>query len=162
MGAFAYIVNKVLLLQCGLMFGSDFSPASWEVVRRIIEQLAETLFDDKTLVAKHRKYLDRLQWQGGLGSKKAKFVTATRDTINRGVLDAAGQPVKTPHDMFVDDMVYADVFEQARTRVEQAAAPALRLCLTCWAPPTSPAAKIPSHGTSLRICQLAGSVAFLG
>ena len=62
MGAFSYIVDKVLLLQCGLTFGSEFSPASWEVVRRIIEQLAGTLFDDKTLVAKHRKYLDRLQW----------------------------------------------------------------------------------------------------
>ena len=28
MGAFSYIINDLLFLQCGLTFGSDFSPAS--------------------------------------------------------------------------------------------------------------------------------------
>ena len=61
MGAFSYILGDYLFLQCGLTFGADFSPASWEVIRQIVEQLAEGLFTDKTLPAKHRKYLDRLR-----------------------------------------------------------------------------------------------------
>ena len=49
MGAFSYIIGDFLFLQCALTFGSDFSPASWEVVRRIAEALSEALFDDDTL-----------------------------------------------------------------------------------------------------------------
>ena len=52
MGAFSYILGDFMFLQCGLTFGSDFSPANWEVVRRIAEQLAEAFFEDKSLVKK--------------------------------------------------------------------------------------------------------------
>ena len=122
MGAFAFIIVKLLLLQCGLSFGSDFSPASWEPVRRVIEALAEALFSDKTLCIKHRKYLDRMKWQRSLGSEKAKFTVATPDDMNKGVLDANGEAVNTPQDMFVDDLVYADVCGVVHQRMEQAAA----------------------------------------
>ena len=122
MGAFAFIIDKLLLLQCGLTFGSDFSPASWEPVRRVIEALAEKLFSDETLCTKHRKYLDRMKWQRSLGSPKAQFTAATPDDINKGVLDANGQDVNTPQDMFVDDLVYADIFGVVHQRMEQAAA----------------------------------------
>ena len=60
-GAFSYILGEYLFIQCSLTFGSDFSPANWEVIRRIAEQLAESLFADKSLREKHRQYLDRLQ-----------------------------------------------------------------------------------------------------
>ena len=78
MGAFSYILGNYLFLQCGLTFGSDFSPANWEVVRRIAEQLAESLFSDTSLRQKHRKYLDRLVWKKDLGSKGAKFTNAKK------------------------------------------------------------------------------------
>ena len=103
MGAFSYILGDFLFLQCGLTFGSDFSPANWEVVRRIAEQLAEAYFDDKSLRQKHRKYLDKLRWQKNLGNKKAKFVPAKCCTQNKGVLDDNGNPVNTPHKFYVDD-----------------------------------------------------------
>ena len=60
MGAFSYILGDFLFLQCGLTFGSDFSPANWEVMRRIAEQLAEAFFEDKSLVKKHRKCINKL------------------------------------------------------------------------------------------------------
>jgi len=60
MGDFSYILGGFLFLQCGLTFGSDFSPANWEVVRHNAEQLAKRKFDDKSLRNKHRQYLDRL------------------------------------------------------------------------------------------------------
>ena len=122
MGAFSYIINDLLFLQCGLTFGSDFSPASWEVLRRIIELLSESLFEDTTLRTRHRTHLDRLTWQRSLGSTKARFTVAKPDTINTGVLDSTGNAVNTPHDLFVDDDVYADVYDNARARMEQAGA----------------------------------------
>lgn len=120
MGAFSYVINDILFLQCGLTFGSDFSPASWEVLRRIAEQLAEALFDDKSLRNKHRQYLDQLNWQRSLGSKKAKFTPAKADSHNQGVRKADGTDANTPHAFFVDDDVYAELFDVER--VEQAIA----------------------------------------
>ena len=40
MGLFSFIIDDLLYLQCGLTFGLDFSPASWKVLRRIIEIVA--------------------------------------------------------------------------------------------------------------------------
>ena len=40
-GAFSYILDDILYLQMALSFGSDFSPANWEVIRRLAEILAE-------------------------------------------------------------------------------------------------------------------------
>ena len=85
MGLFSFIIDDLLYLKCGLIFGFDFSPASWKVIRRIIGILAELLFKDETLRSKHRKYLDCMQWQRSLGSTKAVFTPATLDDINRGV-----------------------------------------------------------------------------
>ena len=117
MGAFSFIIDKILYLQCGLTFGSDFSPASWEVLRRIIEQLAKALFDDKFLVLKHKKYLDQIQWQCSLDSPKVSFTLATPCALNTGVLNGTGQPTNTPHDMFVDDDVYVEVYEPNHTHI---------------------------------------------
>ena len=122
MGLFSFIIDHLMYLQCGLTFGSDFSPTSWEVLRQIIEILAELLFEDETLRSKHRKYLDRMQSQRSLGSPKAMFTLATLDDINRGVHDADGNGINTPHVMFVDNGIYADVFDVTRHHIEQAAA----------------------------------------
>ena len=61
MPAFSIMVADFLYLQSALPFGTDFSPQNWEPVRRLVEVLAEKLFPDTTLRAKHRQYLDRLQ-----------------------------------------------------------------------------------------------------
>ena len=53
MGAFSYVIAETLYLSCGLTMGSDFSPAVWEVCRRLAEQLATSLFADDSLVPKH-------------------------------------------------------------------------------------------------------------
>ena len=44
MGALSYLIGHFLFLHCGQTFGSDFSPASWEVCRCILEQLSTALF----------------------------------------------------------------------------------------------------------------------
>ena len=62
MGAFSYVVLDIHFLSCGLTMGADFSPQTWEVPRQMAEQIAENLFSNKSLVAKHRERLDELIW----------------------------------------------------------------------------------------------------
>ena len=122
MPAFSIIVADFLYLQSALPFGTDFSPQNWEPVRRLIEILAEKLFHDPTLRQKHRQYLDRLQWEPTLGNSKTKFVPAKACTTRRGVLDKMGQAVPTPQRLFVDDSVYAEIYEKDRIRIDQTVA----------------------------------------
>ena len=120
-GAFSYVIANYLYLQCGLSFGSDFSPQNWEICRRIIEQLAEKLFDDETLIEKHSAHLNKLQWGKRLG-KNDTFVQAQACPIHSSVIDKDGKPENTPHFYFVDDGLIAEVYEQNRRRILQAVA----------------------------------------
>eukprot|EP00804_Cyclotella_cryptica_P019196 CCRYP_006111-RA/>CCRYP_006111-RA protein AED:0.13 eAED:0.35 QI:0/0/0/1/0/0/2/0/649 len=117
-GAFSYIVADNLFLCCGLTFGSDFSPASWEVCRTA-EQMAQRLFADPTLAAKHAEQLSKLQWGKYLG-KDATYAQAWPCKTHNGVLGEEGTPHHTPHHYFVDDGVYAEVYD--RPRILRAAA----------------------------------------
>ncbi len=115
MGAFSFVINTILFLQCGLTFGSDFSPANWEPVRRITEQLAMALFNDNTLQEKHKKHLDKLHWDNSLGNRKQqRFTLATRDSQNSGVQLPDGSLRPTPHHLFVNNDIYCDVFDSYR------------------------------------------------
>ncbi len=122
MGAFGYIIADLLYLSCALTFGSDFSPQTWDLPRRIAEQLGTQLFHNKSLVAKHRSRLDQLKWSKKLGKGKASdFVPAHADERFKGVLDeVTGELTPTPHHLFVDDDLYAELFDKAR--VEQTVA----------------------------------------
>jgi len=122
MPAFLIMVANFMFLQAALPFGADFSPQNWEPVRRLIEILAEKLYDDKSLRSKHRQYLDMLHWDPTLGDPTACFVPAKLCTQRTGVLDSEGHPKPTPQRLFVDDSVYAEVFQALRTRLEQAIA----------------------------------------
>ena len=156
MGACSYIISSTLFLQLALTFGSDFSPASWEVLRRIIKILAESMFRDSSLREKHKETLDKLMWQNSLGSTKAKFVTTTPDSKNRGVCDATGKDVDTPHDMFVDDDLYANVCASEHAlskRARSASRPSSRCSDTrIWPPDITQ-----SRGIILVRCQSTGA-----
>ena len=121
MGAFSYVIAETLYLSCGLTMGSDFSPAVWEICRCLAEQLATSLFADDSLVSKHRIYLDQLQWSKKLGKiKPNEIIPAQTCSKYKGVLDIQGKPEMTPHHLFVDDDIYAEVFDVKR--VERCAA----------------------------------------
>ena len=119
MPAFSIMVTDFLYLQTALPFGTDFSPQNWEPMRRLVEVLSEKLFKDTSLRAKHRKYLDRLKWDATIGTANTPFVPAKSCTQRTGVLDKAGHPVPTPQRLFVDDSVYAEIWERTRIRIEQ-------------------------------------------
>jgi hypothetical protein len=121
MGAFSFIIADHLFLSCGLPFGTDFSPANWEVVRKLLEAVAKALFNDDSLVDKHRKYLDRLKYDRSLGRRvKMPFTRAQADEFNQGIRDVFGDQVPTPHFYYVDDGVYVDLYDIMR--IEKAVA----------------------------------------
>ena len=94
--AFSIIISDYLYLQSALPFGTDFLPQNWEPVRRLIEVLAKRLFADKSLITKHRKYLDKLYWEKSLAKCKQPFVTAKSRSQRTRVLGASGKPLPTP------------------------------------------------------------------
>jgi len=110
MPAFSIIIADFLYLQSALPFGTNFSTQNWEPVCRPIEVLDEKLFNDSSLILKHRKYLDKLQWKPSLGKCKTPFAPAKACSHRVGVLQADGTPVPTPQQLFVDDLVYADIY----------------------------------------------------
>jgi hypothetical protein len=120
-GAFSYILADYLFFQVGLAFGADFSPANWEAVRRAQSALAERLFFDTSLVAKHRAVLDKIKWCRSInGKRRPPFTKAYRDALNNGIHDAQGNPAPTSHGVYVDDDIYLDVAD--KRRFEQAIA----------------------------------------
>ncbi len=68
MGASSFVIDTILFLQCGLTFGSDFSPANWEPIQQIAEQLVTALFNEHTLQEKHKHHLNNLQWDNSLAT----------------------------------------------------------------------------------------------
>lgn len=120
-GAFSFIISQRLFLSCGLPFGTDFSPANWEVIRRLLEAVAEALFDDESLCIKHAEHIKRMQFDRALGKiKPHTFAPAIADDLNPGVPIVAGQPPHTPHAYYVDDGIYVDIYDEKR--VQQAIA----------------------------------------
>ena len=54
-----------------------------------------------------------------MGNADAPFVPAKACTQRKGVLDDKGHPLPTPQRLFVDDSVYAEIYEHNRQRIEQ-------------------------------------------
>jgi hypothetical protein len=100
-GALSFIKVDIVYVPCGLTFGSDFSPATWEVCRRMVEQMSQALFDDDTLVLKNKHILTQLQWGQTLGRPR-RLIQATPCPMHRGVTDSMGRPENTPHYFYVD------------------------------------------------------------
>lgn len=121
MGAFSFIIADKLFLACGLPFGTDFSPANWEIVRQLIEVVALRLFPDETLRSQHAKYLSQLNFDRCLGKPtRLPFTRAIPDGFNRGVRDATGTDIDTPHHTYVDDDIYADIWDKDRILASRA------------------------------------------
>ena len=112
------MVVDFLYLQSALPVDTDFSPQNWELGLRLIEILAGKVFLDKTLNKNIWKYPDRLKWDPTLNDKEGTYMTVNTCKQYRGVLDATGQLVPTPHRAFVDTIVYAEVYEDKRTSLE--------------------------------------------
>ncbi len=125
MGAFSFVIDTILFLQCGLTFGSNFSLANWEQIQQIAEQLATALFNDHSLQEKHEHHLDKLQWDNSLGNRKQRrFTLAAKDSRNTIVRLSDGLLRPTPHHLFVDNNIYGDIFDSYH--IQQAVAASIK------------------------------------
>jgi hypothetical protein len=66
-GAFSFIVDELLCLPTGHVFGSNTSASSWDPLRRGIEGRALYYFKlfKFDLIQRHREYLDMVSWDDG-------------------------------------------------------------------------------------------------
>ncbi len=104
MDTFLFVIDELLFLHCGITFGSSISPASWEPIQNIAEQLTMALFNDNSLQEKHKHHLDKLKWDVSLQNyKKQTFTPALGDSCHSRVLHPDISITQTPHHLFIDD-----------------------------------------------------------
>ncbi len=115
--AFMFILLEYLYICVAQTFGSNTSPSNWEPIARARAALAEHLFNDASLLEKHKELLDKVIFSDP-PDKNTTFAQAVADAFNKGVFDEQGEPVKTPHNMFVDDNLICDIL----SRIKQAMA----------------------------------------
>jgi len=117
--AFSAIVQKTLWIPTGQVFGGNTSAQNFEGLALAREHLAQHLSSNKHshLLLKHKKLLDLIKYSP-LSSTTTTYVNAVPDSLNKGVLGKNSLPINTPHNMFVDDNVIAEI----RPRMRQAQA----------------------------------------
>ena len=119
-GAFGFIVGALFFAANAMVFGSVASASSWEPFRRAISALATAYFYQDGLESLHEAFLSRIQWDrsggvdnsattDGLIRPQHKLVQATKCSKNPGVFDEGGRRLPTPHCMYVDDNLLADI-----------------------------------------------------
>ena len=118
--AFSAIVQNTLWIPTGQVFGGNTSAQNFEGLALAREYLAQHLSSNKHshLLLKHKKLLDLISYSTPSSPTDTSYTNAVPDSLNKGVLDKNGDPINTPHNMFVDDNVIAEV----RSRMRQAQA----------------------------------------
>jgi hypothetical protein len=105
-GCFGFSASSMYFLATSMVFGSNTSATSWEPFRRIIQSMARHFFKDTSLIAKHQKYLNMIDWSEGQPSQE-ECVKAIKCKHNQGVLDSNGILNSVHLPMYVDDALIA-------------------------------------------------------
>jgi hypothetical protein len=100
-GAFGFIADKLYNLATAMVFGSTASASSWEAFTQAIEALTKGFANRPNLVVRHRKFIDMLKWEEI--DPSAELTLAFSCTINRGVMDDAGNWIDLPTCIYVDN-----------------------------------------------------------
>ena len=119
--AFSAVVNSILCVPTGQVFGGNTSAQNFEGLAIAREHLSQHFSNDshKHLIVKHSNILDNITYSP-LPPPNTVFVQATPDPTHKGVfLPGTSTPCNTPHHMFVDDNHIADIYP--RIRLAQAA-----------------------------------------
>ncbi len=100
-GAFGFVADKLYNLATAMIFGLTASASSWEAFRQAIEALTKVFANRPNLVVKYMTFIDMLKWEEIEPS--AKLTPTFSCTINRGVMDDAGNQMDLPACIYVDD-----------------------------------------------------------
>ena len=106
-GAFGFIIGPLFFAANAMVFGSVASATSWEPFRRAISALALSYFGRQVLVQKHAKLLKMVRWSPV--EDDISFVQATKCTKNQGITTLDGESKPSPHFIYVDDNLMADI-----------------------------------------------------
>ncbi len=92
-----------------MVFGSTASASSWEAFRREIKALTKVFANRPDLVVRHKKFIDMLKWEEI--DPSAELALTFSCTINRGIMDDAGNRIDLPARIYVNDalMIALDV-----------------------------------------------------
>ena len=116
-GAFAFLIDEILYLPAGNVFGGVTSASSWEPFRRAIIALAKEKCKDPTLVDKHAAFLAIIQWDDDTIDSSITYVKAFRDRFNKGVFNDDGTRQLTESDVFVDDLLIAETRDYIKSAI---------------------------------------------
>jgi hypothetical protein len=100
-GAFGFIADELYNLATAMVFGLTVSASSWEAFRQAIKSLKNVFANRPDLVVRHKKFIDMLKWEEIDSS--AKLTPAFSCTINRGIMDDAGNRIDLPACIYVDN-----------------------------------------------------------
>jgi hypothetical protein len=100
-GAFGFIADKLYNLATAMVFGLTASVSSWEAFRQTIEALTKVFANRPNLVVRHETFIDMLKWEEI--DPSTKLTPAFSCTINRGIIDNAGNWIDLPARIYVDN-----------------------------------------------------------
>ena len=129
-GAFGFVIGPWFFAANAMVFGSVASPSSWEPFRRAIALLALAYFARRTLVEKHKELINMVRWSKPAGPE-VRYVQAVRDDVNTGIINEDGTEQASPHHIYVDDNLMADI----RRRMPQTLASAAEAIFTVMGAP---------------------------
>ena len=107
-GAFGFMLGPWYIAANAMVFGSVASASSWEPLRRAIAGVALACFYRKGLVEKHKKMIDMITWTRE-STDGVRFARATKCSHNKGIINEDGTEQPSPHHIYVDDNMMADI-----------------------------------------------------
>mmetsp|Transcript_38437 Transcript_38437/g.92017 ORF Transcript_38437/g.92017 Transcript_38437/m.92017 type:complete len:864 (+) Transcript_38437:1-2592(+) len=107
-GAFGFVMGSIYFAANAMVFGSVVSASTWEPFRRAIAALATSYYFSSGLVRQHWSLLQLVQWDSAPGPG-VRFARARRCGLNPGVFRDDGTRMATPHFIYVDDNLLADI-----------------------------------------------------
>jgi hypothetical protein len=99
--AFGFIADELYNLATAMVFGSTASASSWEAFRQAIEALTKVFANRLNLVVRHKKFIDMLKREEI--DPSAELTPAFSCTINRGIMDDAGNRIDLPACIYVNN-----------------------------------------------------------
>lgn len=110
-GAFGFIVGTCFFAANAGVFGSVGSASWWEPYRLAIAAIAQACFLYPGLVEKYANLLGLVHFDKE-APPNTTFVQARSCGLNTGVIDPLGSRLPTPHLIYVDDNLLAEVHSQ--------------------------------------------------
>ena len=107
----AFALFDSVHIPAGQVFGHNGSAQNFEPIAKARKKLVEILFDDDTLIEKHKNILKNVRFSNPPTSG-TKFVQAKPCQLRQGLRDRNGKLLNPKMFMFVDDSLLVEIFSR--------------------------------------------------